>query len=210
MARRESEPRCEGLCVGRPVSQVDLRLLRPCDEPIALGEDGWAPWDVPSGEVGEVTVTGTHVLAGYLNNPEADRENKIREGECVWHRTGDAARLDEEGRLWLMGRVKARVRRAGQLWWPIPAEVRALGVTGVTHAAYLGMPDAAMGQRAVLCVETPAGRLTATDRERLLTALAPMPVDELRAFRRLPRDPRHASKTDTEALRRRLPPPHSP
>jgi len=85
----------------------------------------------------------------------------------------------------------------------------ALGVSGVTHAAYLGLSDAALGQRAVLCVETPAGRLTAAERERLPTALAPMPVDELRAFARIPRDPRHASKTDTAALRRLLSPPGS-
>lgn len=76
MAARESEPQCGGICVGRPVDQVDLRLLRPCDGPIALGEDGWAPWEAPAGEVGEVTVTGEHVLAGYLNNPEADARTR--------------------------------------------------------------------------------------------------------------------------------------
>jgi acyl-CoA synthetase (AMP-forming)/AMP-acid ligase II len=183
---------------------VDLRLLRPCDEPITLIAEGWSPWEAPAGEVGEVTVAGAHVLAGYLNNPEANRENKIHDGERVWHRTGDAAHRDEEGRLWLMGRVKARVLRAGLVWWPMPAEVRALGVAGVTHAAYLGIPDAALGQRATLCVETPAGRLSAADRERLLAALAPLPVDEIRAFARIPRDPRHASKTDTEVLRQLL------
>ena len=84
------------------------------------------------------------------------------------------------------------------------AEVRALAVTGITHAAYLGLPDPERGQRAVLCVETPSGRLSAADRECLLAALAPMPVDTLHAFRRIPRDPRHASKTDTETLRRLL------
>jgi olefin beta-lactone synthetase len=209
MAPRNGEPGSEGVCVGPPVSQIDLRLLRPWDEPITLGAEGWAPWEAPAGEVGEVTVTGAHVLAGYLNNPEADRENKIHDGERVWHRTGDAARRDEEGRLWLMGRVKERIRRAGQVGWGIPAEVRALGVPGVTHAAYLGVADAALGQRAVLCVETPAGRLAAAERERLFAALAPLSVDELRAFARIPRDPRHASKTDTAALRRLLSPPDS-
>ena len=95
MAARESGPRCEGICVGRPVAQVDLRLLRPSDRPFA-GGDGWVPWEALAGEVGEVTMTGAHVLAGYLNNPEADRR-RIRDGERVWHRTGDAGCRDEEG-----------------------------------------------------------------------------------------------------------------
>src|SRR5262249_55140868 len=157
--------------VGRPVTQVTARLIRPWDGPVTLGEGGWADWEVPPGEVGEIAVTGAHVLTGYLNDPEADRENKIHDGGHVWHRTGDAAWLDSEGGLWLMGRVSARVRRAGDVWWGIPAEVRALAVPGVTHAAYLGLPDADLGQRAVLCVETADGQLSVALRENLLAAM---------------------------------------
>jgi acyl-CoA synthetase (AMP-forming)/AMP-acid ligase II len=149
-----------------------------------------------------VVVTGRHVLAGYLNDPEAERLNKIHDGERVWHRTGDAARLDAEGRLWLMGRVRERVQRDGQIWWGTPAEVRALEVEGIVHAAYLGLPDARRGQRAILCVESSGGSLSAPDQDRLRSALAPLPVDEVRVLTHIPRDPRHASKTDIEALRR--------
>lgn len=187
----------EGICVGRPVPEVEVRLIRPADGPVALGEGGWAAWEVGDGEVGEVVVAGEHVLAGYLHDPEAERLNKIPDGARVWHRTGDAARMDREGRLWLMGRVKERVVREGRTWWPGAAEVRALEVDGVRHAAYLGMPDG----RAVLCVETGRGRLTDAQREALRTALGPMPCDEIRALPRIPRDPRHASKTDVGALR---------
>jgi acyl-CoA synthetase (AMP-forming)/AMP-acid ligase II len=235
----------EGLCVGRPVPQVAVRLIRPCDGPVVLQEGEWTPWEVGRGEVGEVVVAGEHVLPGYLDDPEADRRQKIHEGDRVWHRTGDAARLDEEGRLWLMGRVRERVERAGRTWWPQPAELRAMAAGNkemgkwgneemrkwgngemdrfpnhpvsqfpnfpistipyvLRHAAYLGVPDPALGQRAVLCVETPTGRLADEARELLLVALAPIPVDELRVLRRIPRDPRHASKTDMEALRRIL------
>jgi acyl-CoA synthetase (AMP-forming)/AMP-acid ligase II len=191
----------EGICVGAPVPQVELRILRPHDGPIELGPGGWAEWDAEPGETGEVVVTGDHVLAGYLDDPEADRANKIRDGERVWHRTGDAARRDEQGRLWLMGRVSQRVERAGETWWSTPAEVRALSAPGVRHAAYLGVPDARLGQRAVLCVEAEGGRLDDAARAGLLHRLHPVPVDELRMLARIPRDPRHASKTDVAALR---------
>jgi len=194
----------EGICVGAPVPEVELRILRPHDGPVELGPRGWAEWDAAPGETGEVAVTGDHVLAGYLDDPSADRENKVRDGGRVWHRTGDAARLDAEGRLWLMGRVSQRVERGGATGWSTPAEVRALGAPGVRHAAYLGLPDPDLGQRAVLCVETEGGRLDDDTRAAILERLRPIPVDELRALPRIPRDPRHASKTDTAALRRKL------
>jgi len=191
-----------GVCVGPPVPQIDLRLIQPHDGPVALGPEGWSEWDVPRGEVGEVVVTGAHVLPAYRRDPEANRLNKIRDGGKTWHRTGDGGRLDEQGRLWLMGRVKQRVRRGDRVWWSTPAEVRALSVEGVRHAAYLGRPDPALGQRAVLCVEVPDGRLTEEASGRLRAALSPIPVDEIRALEHIPRDPRHRSKTDVGALSR--------
>ena len=151
-----------------------------------------------------MVVTGSHVLAGYLNDPDAERLNKIRDGGRVWHRTGDAAWMDGQGGLWLMGRVAERVRRDGQTWWGGAAEARALDVPGVHHAAYLGIGDPGLGQRAVLSVETASGALTPAEHAAIRAALGPMPLDEVRAFVRIPRDPRHASKTDTTALRRLL------
>ena len=190
----------EGVCVGRPVPQLRLRLVRAHDAPILLSDSGWREWDVESGGAGEIVVAGAHVLRGYVNDPEADRRNKVADGETVWHRTGDAARLDPEGRLWLLGRIRERVLRDGVEWWPLPAEVRALRVPGVTHAAYVGASDARRGRRAVLVVEADPRRADAL-RPALQRALDPWPLDELRVVERIPRDPRHASKTDLETLR---------
>ena len=193
-----------GLCVGAPVPEIALRLMTPSDGPIAPGPGGLSDQEVGGGEVGEIVVSGAHVLGGYLDDPEADRENKIRDGDRVWHRTGDAGRLDPEGRLWLMGRVKQRVRRGGTVWWNTAAEVRAVEVPGVRHAAYFGRPSGSTEQRAVLCIETASGRLDSETEARLRAALGEIPADEIRALRRIPRDPRHASKTDLAALLRLL------
>ena len=201
----------EGLCVGAPVPEITLRLIRPHDGPVVLDERGWEPWDLETcgshearinHEVGEIVVAGSHVLGGYLNDPEGDRANKIDDGTRRWHRTGDAAWRDEQGRLWLMGRVKRRVRRDGHTWWGLPAELRALRVANVRHAAYLSAPDPALGERAVLCVESESA--SETLKPLLELALAPMPLDELHVLAAIPRDPRHRSKTDWEALQRVL------
>jgi olefin beta-lactone synthetase len=200
MLRVMNDPGSQGLCVGAPVPSLAVRLLRAHDGPIELGPEGFAAWEVGPREVGEIVVAGAHVLPGYLDDPESDRAQKVREGPRVWHRTGDAAWRDADGRLWLMGRVKHRVRRAGGTWWGTAAEVRALRVDGVRHAAYLGRPDPVLGERAVLCVETAAGRLDADLERRLREALGEVPIDEVRALDGIPRDPRHASKTDLERL----------
>src|SRR5690606_16619894 len=86
----------------------------------------------------EVFVAGAHVNRGYLD-PADDRTTKaIRDG-VLWHRTGDAARIDETGRLWLLGRREA----ASNGLFPFAIETAALSWPGVKRAALLaGSPRA--------------------------------------------------------------------
>ena len=193
-----------GLCAGRPVDEIALRIVRAHDGPIEMDERGWAAWDVPAGGTGEIVVAGEHVLPGYLDDPASDRENKVRDGARTWHRTGDAGRLDPTGRLWLMGRVKQRVERDGRTTWPLPVELAALRVPGVSHAAYVTSSGASGAGAATLCVEVAGGVLDEAAVARLRAAVAPAPLDRVVALARIPRDPRHASKTDTGALLARL------
>jgi acyl-CoA synthetase (AMP-forming)/AMP-acid ligase II len=169
------------------------------DGAIELPAAGIGALELPRGETGEIVVSGAHVLRGYLNDPEAERAAKIRDGERIWHRTGDGGRLDSQSRLWLMGRVRERVRRADGVWWSLPAETHALAHGSVRHAAYLGTGEPGQ-QRATLVVESDQP-LDAEFRAALVALVAPHPVDDLRCVPTIPRDPRHASKTDTEALR---------
>lgn len=191
-----------GVCAGKPAPEIDVRLIRAFEGPVRLGDDGWLPWEVAPGEVGEVVVAGEHVHTGYLNDPEADERSKIHDDARIWHRTGDAARQDPQGRLWLQGRVAERLCVGDQTYWTLPVELGALSVDGIRHAAYVAMPGAP-GQpaRGVLCVELHGRRLTAQTRTELIAAAHGAPISDIVALRRIPRDPRHASKTDTIRLR---------
>jgi acyl-CoA synthetase (AMP-forming)/AMP-acid ligase II len=194
-AAKQGKP---GLLAGKPEG-VALKILRPADGPLALGRGGWVKLRAKPGQAGEIVVSGPHVQRGYLGDPAGEAQNKIKDGSKVWHRSGDAGYLDAQGRLFLLGRLQQRVERKGRVWWSLEAERRALQVPGVAFAAYFGLSDPGLGQRAVLCVESaaPAAALEAALRQ----ALAPYPVDRFKVLPRLPKDPRHGSKIDLEALK---------
>lgn len=189
-----------GVCVGMPVEHLSLKIIHPHPEPIRLGAAGWAEWEEPAGEIGEIVVLGPHVLPPQAGSVDASRQEIVDE-DRRWRRTGEAGWIDPDGRLWLMGSLRQRVRRAGRDWWPIPAEVAALAVPPVGHACFLGMPEEAPEQQAILCVETPGGRLSETQRQRVMTAVAPTPIDQLFVLPQIPRDSTNSLRTDVAALR---------
>ena len=88
---------------GRPPLLVDVRIVDP---------DGAA---VGPGETGELLVRGPNVMAGYWNRPEATREVLSSDG---WLRTGDAARSDDEGYIWIVDRVADRFLADGRPVYP--------------------------------------------------------------------------------------------
>lgn len=92
------------------------------------------------GDVGEVVIRGTNVFEGYLNNPTADHE-ALRNG---WFHTGDLGFLDQDGYLFLTGRKKEQINRAGEKISPREVEevihrlpeVESVGVVGIPHQLY--------------------------------------------------------------------------
>ena len=98
----------KGVCVGRPVAGMEVRVIRISDEPIPEWDDSLR---LPPGEVGEFVVRGPVVTRRYYNRHDATKLAKIRDprtGE-VLHRMGDVGYFDEHGRLWFCGRKSHRV-----------------------------------------------------------------------------------------------------
>jgi acyl-CoA synthetase (AMP-forming)/AMP-acid ligase II len=155
-----------GLLAGTPVPEVSVRVV----------DD-------------EILVMGDHVNKGYLNSRQ-NADNKVAIDGAIWHRTGDAGYLDKKGRLWLLGRVAARVSDH----YPFPIEAAARCWPGVSNAALVGISG-----NAVLAIEGDNSEIPtwhrAADRLRYVTVV---PVDDI------PMDRRHRSKVDYPALRRKL------
>ena len=103
-----------GVCVGKPVKEIEVRIIAISDEPIATLADTRG---LPCGEIGEIIVRGPVVTKCYDGLVDETAAAKIREGNTVWHRMGDCGRLDSTGRLWFCGRKAERVvTQAGTLY----------------------------------------------------------------------------------------------
>ncbi|RYE25960.1 MAG: hypothetical protein EOP51_02325 [Sphingobacteriales bacterium] len=184
-----------GLPVGMPVASIQVAVVPYTNEPIApQDEAAWKALQLPQGQVGEIAVAGAHVLRGYVNNPEAEQATKVNVAGTTWHRTGDAGTIDNTGQLHLYGRCTETLYLNGNAHYPMLVAYAFRMMTGTRQAALL------------------------MHRDRLTLVVAPkQPIDEARLqpaleqlglatativyLDHIPTDPRHATKTDTEALR---------
>ena len=116
---------------GAPVPVADLKIM---------ADDGVT--ERPVGEVGELWARGPMIVRGYWNAPEETAKTFV-DG---WVRTGDLARLDEEGFCTIVDRAKDIIIRGGENIYSIEVEDVLYAHPSVTDAALVGVPDPALGE----------------------------------------------------------------
>jgi acyl-CoA synthetase (AMP-forming)/AMP-acid ligase II len=111
--------------------------------------------DSPDGEtgVGELLVRGPNVVQGYWNKPEASAETFV-EG---WLHTGDLARINDDGLLYIVDRKKDMINRGGENVYSIEVENALASAPGVGEAAAVGVPDEMMGEKVGAAIVPAAG-----------------------------------------------------
>jgi acyl-CoA synthetase (AMP-forming)/AMP-acid ligase II len=194
----------QGVCLGQPSSALELCFIRPTRDVVSLEGGDWADWEVRPSEGGELLVEGPHVCPGYFRNTEAFARAKVVDPDGrVWHRTGDVCTQDEEGRLWMLGRVHNAIQREGGLLFPVEAELVMKRLPVVGRAAYIGVPDATLGEAAwaVFTLQDGAEVEGATGVVRSALEGVGIPVDRVVLTADIPMDPRHHSKVDAAALK---------
>lgn len=117
--------------IGIPVSDTDARVVDP--------ETG-AP--LPAGEVGELEVRGPQVMQGYLHRPD-ETGQVLHDG---WLRTGDMARMDEDGFFYIVDRKKEMINVAGLKVFPREVEEVLYRHPAVREAAAIGIADPSRGE----------------------------------------------------------------
>src|SRR5260370_25900726 len=116
--------------IGFHVWGVEVRLVDANDQ------------DVETGEVGEIAIRGHNVMKGYYKRPEATAE-AMRHG---WFHTGDIARRDEEGYLYIVDRVKDMIIGGGFNVYPREMEEVLMTHPAVSLAAVIGVPHERHGE----------------------------------------------------------------
>ena len=115
---------------------------------------------VPKGEVGELIVKGPGVMIEYYKNPEATAES-IRDG---WLYTGDMAKLDEDGFIWLVDRKKDVIISGGENIYPVQIESFLMKNRKINDVAVIGLADSRLGEIAAAIIELKPGE-EATEEE---------------------------------------------
>ncbi len=120
---------------GQPGVGIDVRIVDP---------DGQ---ELPRGEVGEIIVLSPGVMLGYWNRPEETAMALARPGREGWMHTGDAGRIDAEGFLFLVDRVKDMIVSGGENVYSVEVEQAIAQHPAVAACAVIGVPDADWGER---------------------------------------------------------------
>ena len=134
--------------IGKPLPGKEVKIV---------DEDGD---EVPVGEVGEIVTRGSHVMKGYHNDPEATQE-RIKDG---WLHTGDLARRDEEGYIYIVGRTQDRINVGGLMVYVSEVEDVLHHHPKIKEVAVVSAPDPKRGERIKAIVALKEG-MEATEQE---------------------------------------------
>jgi acyl-CoA synthetase (AMP-forming)/AMP-acid ligase II len=113
--------------VGYPAPVVDVRIDQPD----------------PDTGVGELLIRGPNIVAGYWNKPEQTAETFV-DG---WLHSGDLARIDDEGRVYIVDRKKDMINRGGENVYCVEVENALAAHPAVGEVAVVGVPDSMMGEK---------------------------------------------------------------
>ncbi|MER6578463.1 class I adenylate-forming enzyme family protein [Nonomuraea sp. NPDC001023] len=128
--------------IGMPSAVVDVRVVDP------MGAE------LPAGEVGELCVRGPNVIMGYWNQPEATAQTFV-DG---WLHTGDLARIDEEGFVYIVDRAKDMVIRGGENVYCAEVEAALFEHPAVDDVAVIGVPHDELGEEVGAVIRPAPGR----------------------------------------------------
>ncbi len=178
-----------GLPVGKVHPLTKIKVIGITEENIGnLDESGLLKLELGESKIGEVIVSGDHVLKKYYDNPEAFAANKIVVGNTVWHRTGDSGKMID-GQLYLTGRCKQLIKTDGEYISPFIVENRVQEIEGIGLGTILEYNGGL-----VLVLESNK------EKEWLKKEVRELKYDTFITMDVIPRDPRHFSKIDYPRL----------
>jgi long-chain acyl-CoA synthetase len=178
--------------VGRPIPVIDVKIIGP-DHKLC-----------PPNEVGELWIKGPNVVPAYWDNEEANERSFVDGYWC----SGDMAKMDEDGFIYIMDRIKDMINRGGEKIFSVEVENTLYSHPDILEAAVVGVPDEVFGERVkAVIVPKKNKNLSETDIKNFVREhLADYKTPEIIEFiNELPRNPggkilKTHLKTSTERM----------
>lgn len=141
----------EGVCVGYPVKECEIKIIKITDDIIEMWDDSLVLSD---GAIGEIAVKGPMVTKEYYKLPEKTRHAKITTvSKGFWHRMGDLGYFDDKGRLWFCGRKTHRVVAKNKTYYTVKSEAIFNQHPMVFRSALVGIGEDRYNQTPVIIIE---------------------------------------------------------
>lgn len=197
----------EGTCVGHCFPDIQWRIIKISDAPIANAS---ACEFLLPGEIGELIVQGTVVTDQYVTRTDANAEHKIADGDSFWHRMGDVGYLDAQDRFWFCGRKSHRLQTSEGTMFTIPCEAIINSHPAVYRSALVGVGPA--GAEVPVLIAEPQREHWPSSKEAKTKLIAELKqvaaqhwqtnrIEHFLLHQSLPVDIRHNSKIFREQLR---------
>lgn len=154
--------------VGRSLSHIDINIVDTSDNQLNYGE------------AGEIVAWGPSIMKGYYKDPEAT-STAMRGG---WYHTGDVGKMDEDGFLYIVDRIKDMIVRGGENIYPAELEKVILEHPAVAEVAVIGIPDPRLQEKVKAVVAFKQGQLVSEEEmtEYCMKNLAKYKVPQLWEF----------------------------
>ncbi|MBN1254095.1 MAG: AMP-binding protein [Deltaproteobacteria bacterium] len=163
--------------IGTPVPKVEVQIRDETGQPVEQGKEG------------EICIRGPNIMKGYLDNPEATKAAFWEDG---WFRSGDIGRIDENGYVYIVDRIKEIIITGGENVYPREVEEVLYTRPEIQECAVIGLPDKEWGERVTAYIVPQPGKTVNKDEVKkfLKSRLAPFKVPkEYNVVSDLPKSP---------------------
>ncbi len=182
-----------GINTGIPHSCAKIKICKISEYPLYFIDDAALNEHcLAENNIGEIIVSGKHVVQQYLHNEDAVKQTKIFIGDTCWHRTGDSGYLTKEGNLFFTGRCNTLIYKNNTIISTYFYENNLQAIVGINIGTVLQK-----NETLIAFVETDS----TCDKKFIEKEIYLLQIDRIVFLKKIPRDPRHNSKIDYEKLR---------
>ena len=186
-----------GLLVGRADKNTKVAIIPIDANPITLLNKTIKDIEVSTGTIGEIAVSGRHVLKNYFKNEGAFKRNKIDDNGIIWHRTGDSGFVDANGMLYLTGPCSNLIIKNNKILSPFIVEFMISQLDGFRCGTIIE------NNKFTAIVEIADKQKPKAVIFKMLKEIIPE-LEDIIIVKHIPRDPRHYSKIDYQKLKNQI------